>query len=286
MRVLRRVVLLAMLASTPAVAGGVEDLNRGRTVQVTIVSSTGASVAEAWRKLEGGGLKFNASATTVGSDKYATSQLGPREWEETTVSTRVEGVTRIDSTVGALAAMSPILVTIPPILTSAATAKEKAFRPGRPLFADVVLAVRSGARDRALLDWVKVAYNGQVARKDITVTLRNAGGIVLRVYKLFGAQPMTYNRTAFGDPTDPVEVVTVHVDRIEMTGLPKGSEGWLGETIGGADARRTVKTAPDRPVTYANAFVTRYTAGPITLGLEFPESLSFLPATSPDYMTK
>lgn len=284
MSIARLGVMVALLGvAGTAYAGPVEDAIKRREVRVKITPGTAAD--ETWRRVEGGALRFIESQSAMGGTRFAQPTLAQHEWEPVTLSTSVTGAARIDSSLGAVVAISPLTVRIPLIAAAAgAVSKEKAYRPGAPAVESVTFVLRQ--RDGAVRDWVRMAYDGKDARKDVTVTVRDAKGGVLRDYKLISSEPVSYNRVAYGDAREPAEVIVVRPQRINVAGLAPGSGTWLAEAISATNGRRDVRiTEGSRTIGYAQAFITEYSVGPFSSNAsDLTEKLAFAPGTSADYL--
>jgi phage tail-like protein len=79
--------------------------------------------------------------------------------------------------------------------------KEKAYRPGRPVFGNITFegAEHKGADGTKIIrDWVKTAYDGKEARKDITVTIKNQKGDDVRTFNLMSCLPVAYSSIDLG----------------------------------------------------------------------------------------
>jgi len=98
--------------------------------------------------------------------------------------------------------------------------KEKCWRPSRPSFGNITF---EGAEHKdsvkKIREWVKKAYDGGDARKDITIEVHNQKGEVVRTYNLFRCLPMAYSSIDFqsqGGKTTMHWTLEVRVQRIEM----------------------------------------------------------------------
>lgn len=98
--------------------------------------------------------------------------------------------------------------------------KEKAYRPGRPTFGNITF---EGAEHtdgvKKIREWVKKAYDGEEARKEITIKVQNQKGEPVRTFNLFRCLPVAYSSIDFGSQGGGNTmhwVLEVRVQRIEM----------------------------------------------------------------------
>lgn len=96
------------------------------------------------------------------------------------------------------------------------------FQPGAPAWENVTIEFL--AHDDSLQtvqDWVKSAYEGKEARKNISVNVRNQGGEVVRTFNLFECLPIHYTKFdlgADGSGNNTVHQLTlvIKINRIEI----------------------------------------------------------------------
>jgi phage tail-like protein len=120
-----------------------------------------------------------------------------------------------------LVKISSINMTIPKISTSTGQdTAQKTFRPGRPTFGNITF---QGAEHtdgvKKIRTWIKTAYDGGDARKDMTVEIHNQKGEVVRTFNLYRCLPVAYSSIDFnsqGGAATMHWVVEVRVQRIEM----------------------------------------------------------------------
>jgi phage tail-like protein len=98
--------------------------------------------------------------------------------------------------------------------------KEMAHRPGRPSFGNITF---EGAEHKdgikSIREWVKKAYDGDEARKDLTLEIHNQKGETVRTFNLFRCLPVHYSSIDFssqGGAATMHWVLEVRVQRIEM----------------------------------------------------------------------
>jgi len=117
--------------------------------------------------------------------------------------------------------VSSINMTIPKIpTTTGADPGQKTFRPGRPAFGNITF---EGAEHpdgvKKIRQWIKDAYDGKDARKDITVEVHSQKGEAVRTFNLYRCLPVAYLSIDFnsqGGAATMHWVVEVRVQRIEM----------------------------------------------------------------------
>jgi phage tail-like protein len=96
--------------------------------------------------------------------------------------------------------ISAITMRIPKIpAQTGLDVKEKAYRPGRPVFGNITF---EGAEHKdgtkKIRDWVKTAYDGKDARKDMTITIKNQKGEPVRTFNLISCLPVAYSSIDLG----------------------------------------------------------------------------------------
>lgn len=117
--------------------------------------------------------------------------------------------------------ISSINMTIPKIPTTTGNdVAQKTHRPGRATFGNITF---QGAEHtdgvKKIRSWIKDAYDGKDARKDITVDIKNQKGEVVRTFNLFRCLPVAYSSIDFnsqGGAATMHWVVEVRVQRVEM----------------------------------------------------------------------
>jgi phage tail-like protein len=117
--------------------------------------------------------------------------------------------------------VSSINMTIPKIhATTGLDVREKAHRPGRPVFGNITF---TGAEHtdgiKKIRSWIKDAYDGKDARKDITVEVHNQKGEVVRSFNLMRCLPVAYSSVDFDSQSGAATMhwmVEIRVPRVEM----------------------------------------------------------------------
>jgi phage tail-like protein len=115
--------------------------------------------------------------------------------------------------------VSPITMRIPKIETTTGLDKWKTWRPGRPNFGNITFEGSELKDDNTVESWVKEAYDGNEARKDITIKVRNQKGEDVRVFNLFSVLPVAYSKIDIGSQGGAQTMhwtLEVNVQRIEM----------------------------------------------------------------------
>lgn len=117
--------------------------------------------------------------------------------------------------------VSPITIAFPAIdATPGNYVAEKQFIPGRPTYGDITFTGATHADGiKPILAWVKDAYNGKTARKQISVALKNQDQQVARTFNLFEVLPVYWNTVDLGSQgaNNTLQwTLTVRVQRIEM----------------------------------------------------------------------
>lgn len=120
-----------------------------------------------------------------------------------------------------LTKISSINMSIPKIqATTGNDIQQKTFRPGRPTFGNITF---QGAEHtdgvKKIRQWVKDAYDGKDARKDITVEIHAQDGSTVRTFNLYRCLPVAYSSIDFnsqGGAATMHWVLEVRVQRIEM----------------------------------------------------------------------
>jgi phage tail-like protein len=118
--------------------------------------------------------------------------------------------------------VSPITMRIPKIETTTGLDKWKTWRPGRPNFGNITFegAEHKGADGTKIIrDWVKTAYDGKDARKDITITVKNQKGEDVRTFDLVSCLPVAYSSIDLGSQGGAQTmhwVLEVRVQQIRM----------------------------------------------------------------------
>lgn len=117
--------------------------------------------------------------------------------------------------------VSSITMTIPKIPTTTGNdVQQKTWRPGRPTFGNITF---EGAEHtdgvKKIRQWIKDAYDGKDARKDITVEVHAQDGSVVRSFNLMRTLPVAYSSIDFGSQGGAQTmhwVVEVRVPRVEI----------------------------------------------------------------------
>jgi len=117
--------------------------------------------------------------------------------------------------------VSSITMTIPKIhSTTGLDTQQKTYRPGRPTFGNITF---EGAEHvdgvKPIRKWIKDAYDGHDARKDITVEIHNQKGDTVRSFNLMRTLPVAYSSLDFGSQQGAAVmhwVVEVRVQRVEI----------------------------------------------------------------------
>jgi phage tail-like protein len=119
--------------------------------------------------------------------------------------------------------VSAITMRIPKIpATTGLHVKERVYRPGRPVFGNITFegAEHKGADGtKKIRDWVKTAYDGKDARKDVTVTVKNQKGEDVRTFNLISCLPVSYSSIDLGSQGGPATmhwVLEVRVQQVKM----------------------------------------------------------------------
>src|SRR5437588_421979 len=96
--------------------------------------------------------------------------------------------------------VSSINMTVPKIpTTTGSDVQQKTHRPGRPTFGNITFTGAEHPQDVSKVKtWVKTAYDGGDARKDITVEVRNQAGDSVRTFNLFRCLPVAFSSIDFG----------------------------------------------------------------------------------------
>lgn len=117
--------------------------------------------------------------------------------------------------------VSSINMTIPKIHAHTGNdVKEKAYRPGRPTFGNITF---TGAEHtdgvKPIRKWIKDAYDGKDARKDITIEVKAQDQSTVRTFNLMRCLPVAYSSIDFdsqGGAQTMHWMVEVRVQRVEM----------------------------------------------------------------------
>jgi len=115
--------------------------------------------------------------------------------------------------------VSPITMRVPKVETTTGNHRWKTFRPGRPNYGNITFEGSELKTDNSVESWVKEAYDGKEARKDITVKVRNQKGEDVRVFNLFRCLPVAYSKIDIGSQGGEQTmhwVLEIRVQRIEM----------------------------------------------------------------------
>jgi phage tail-like protein len=122
-----------------------------------------------------------------------------------------------------LVKISAITMRIPKIPASTGLdVKERTYRPGRPVFGNITFegAEHKGADGtKKIRDWVKMAYDGKDARKNISVTVKNQKGDDVRTFDLESCLPVSYSSIDLGSQGGPSTmhwVLEVRVQQVKM----------------------------------------------------------------------
>lgn len=97
-----------------------------------------------------------------------------------------------------------------------------AFQPGCPAWENVTFQILAHKDTLPNIEsWVKTAYEGKDARKNIQINVRTQGGTVVRTFDLFECLPMHYTKfdlgaDASGHGTVHRVTLVVKVNRIEI----------------------------------------------------------------------
>jgi phage tail-like protein len=117
--------------------------------------------------------------------------------------------------------ISSITMNIKKISTTTGNdVKEVTYRPGRPTFGNITF---EGAEHpdgiKKIREWVKKAYDGEDARKDITIEIRNQASETVRTFNLFRCLPVAYSSIDLGSQGGAQTmhwVLEVRVQRLAM----------------------------------------------------------------------
>jgi phage tail-like protein len=119
--------------------------------------------------------------------------------------------------------ISAITMRIPKIpAQTGLDVKEKAYRPGRPVFGNITFEGAEHKGDdgtKKIRDWVKTAYDGKDARKDLTITIKSQKGEPVRTFNLISCLPVAYSSIDFGSQGGAQTmhwVLEVRVQQIKM----------------------------------------------------------------------
>lgn len=117
--------------------------------------------------------------------------------------------------------VSSISMSIPKIpTTTGSDTSQKTHRPGRPAFGNITLRGAEHTEGvKKIRGWIKDAYDGKDARKDITVEVKNQKGEAVRTFNLYRCLPVSYSSIDFnsqGGASTMHWTVEVRVQRIEM----------------------------------------------------------------------
>jgi phage tail-like protein len=117
--------------------------------------------------------------------------------------------------------VSSITMSIPKIqATTGNDTQQKTYRPGRATFGNITF---TGAEHtdgvKKIREWIKAAYDGKEARKDITVEVHDQQGSTVRSFNLMRCLPVAYSSIDFGSQGGAQTmqwVVEVRVQRVEI----------------------------------------------------------------------
>jgi len=117
--------------------------------------------------------------------------------------------------------VSSINMTIPKIAaTTGNDVAQKTFRPGRPAFGNITFTGAEHVEGvKKIRAWIKDAYDGKDARKDITVEVHSQKGEIVRSFNLMRCLPTAYSSVDFGSQGGVATmnwVVEVRVPRVEI----------------------------------------------------------------------
>lgn len=115
--------------------------------------------------------------------------------------------------------VSSITMRIPKVQTTTGNDKWMTWRPGRPNFGNITFEGSELKDDNSVESWVKEAYDGNEARKDLTIKVRNQKGEDVRTFNLFATLPVAYNKIDLGSQGGEQTMhwtLEVNVQRIEM----------------------------------------------------------------------
>lgn len=117
--------------------------------------------------------------------------------------------------------VSAITMRIPKIPTSTGNDhQERTFRPGRATFGNITFECadhKDGTNK--LRQWMKDAYDGKEARKDITIEIRNQKGETVRTFNLYRCLPVHFHAIDVGSQGGQGTMhvtIEVRVQRIEQ----------------------------------------------------------------------
>lgn len=100
--------------------------------------------------------------------------------------------------------------------------KEKAFRPGRPVFGNITFEGAEHKGDdgtKKIRDWVKTAYDGKDARKDLSISVKDQKGQEVRHFNLISCLPVAYSSIDLGSQGGAMTmhwVLEVRVQQVKM----------------------------------------------------------------------
>jgi phage tail-like protein len=126
-----------------------------------------------------------------------------------------------NATVTDVISVTPITIGYPKIeSTTGNYVAERQYIPGRPTYGDITFEGATHADGvKPVMDWVKDGYKGNLARKQITVILKNQDQQPARTYNLMETLPIDWKCIDLGSQAGPSVLkwrLTVRVQRIEM----------------------------------------------------------------------
>lgn len=117
--------------------------------------------------------------------------------------------------------ISSITMRVPKIAaTTGLDTKEKTYRPGRATFGNITFEMadhKDGTNK--IRQWMKDAYDGKDARKDLTIEVKSQKGETVRTFNLFRCLPVSYQAIDMGSQGGQGTLhvtLEVRVQRIEM----------------------------------------------------------------------
>ena len=268
---LRAVVATCFLASLPVLARGAPTAG---LAAVTVEVTRAGSVERGGGNVSGGGVKFNAVAAAVGSERFKTTTI-TREGAPLVLETSAMGTTVTCDLPGVIK-VSPIEIRVERRATSAPDAAETTYIAGTPKYANVTFTGPRNKGESALGAWARAyAAAPGTSRKDVTVAVKGSTGDV-RTFVLRGAVPVLYSpleATSGASGVTAVETLEVRVDRIEVGGTAFGG-AWLGAVLRGTqDARGEMVVAlsgtggaPVHTSRYPGSVPSAYRSGELVVG--------------------
>jgi len=117
--------------------------------------------------------------------------------------------------------VSSVTMSIPKLPSSTGNdVPQKTFRPGRPTFGNITFTgIEHTEGVKKIRQWIKDAYDGKDARKDITIEIHDQQGQTVRSFNLMRTLPVAYSSidlSSQGGAQMMQWVVEVRVQRIEI----------------------------------------------------------------------